>query len=92
MSTHRNKLFEAVLARISLGAVPMDGLYWFDPKWAAGAQPGKGTDRVAAGTQPGNEAGGHGAPVQGAAERGAAAQGAEAPDAAQAVARHAPRL
>jgi hypothetical protein len=32
MSTSRHSLFEAVLARISLGAVPMDGIYWFDPK------------------------------------------------------------
>ena len=25
-------LFQAILARISLGAVPVDGSYWFDPK------------------------------------------------------------
>ncbi len=37
MSTSKNSLFEAVLARISLGAVPMDGIYWFDPKAAAKA-------------------------------------------------------
>ena len=39
MSKSKHALFEAVLARMSLGAVPMDGVYWFDPKvmreWAA---------------------------------------------------------
>ena len=32
MSKAKHTLMEAVLARISLGAVPMDGVYWFDPK------------------------------------------------------------
>ena len=32
MNTHKRTLFQAVLARISLGAVPVDGSYWFDPK------------------------------------------------------------
>jgi hypothetical protein len=32
MNNHKQTLLEAVLARISLGAVPMDGIYWFDPK------------------------------------------------------------
>jgi hypothetical protein len=32
MNKSKHALFEAVLARMSLGAVPMDGLYWFDPK------------------------------------------------------------
>jgi hypothetical protein len=32
MNTHRQTLFQAVLARISFGAVPVDGTYWFDPK------------------------------------------------------------
>jgi hypothetical protein len=32
MSTSKHSLYEAVLARISLGAVPIDGIYWFDPK------------------------------------------------------------
>jgi DsbC/DsbD-like thiol-disulfide interchange protein len=32
MSTHKRTLFQAVLARISFGAVPVDGTYWFDPK------------------------------------------------------------
>jgi hypothetical protein len=32
MSKSKHTLFEAVLARMSLGAVPMDGIYWFDPK------------------------------------------------------------
>jgi hypothetical protein len=32
MNTPRHSLYEAVLARISLGAVPIDGIYWFDPK------------------------------------------------------------
>ena len=32
MSKSKQALVEAVLARISLGAVPMDGIYWFDPK------------------------------------------------------------
>jgi hypothetical protein len=32
MNTHKPTLFQAVLARISFGAVPVDGSYWFDPK------------------------------------------------------------
>jgi hypothetical protein len=32
MSKAKQTLFETVLARMSLGAVPMDGFYWFDPK------------------------------------------------------------
>ncbi len=32
MTKAKHTLFEAVLARMSLGAVPMDGVYWFDPK------------------------------------------------------------
>jgi hypothetical protein len=32
MNTHKQTLFRAILARISRGAVPMDGVYWFDPK------------------------------------------------------------
>jgi hypothetical protein len=28
----QHSLYEAVLARISLGAVPIDGIYWFDPR------------------------------------------------------------
>jgi hypothetical protein len=32
MSKAKHTLFETVLARMSLGAVPMDGIYWFDPK------------------------------------------------------------
>ena len=35
MNTSRQSRFEAVLARISLGAVPMDGIYWLDPKGSA---------------------------------------------------------
>lgn len=49
MSKTKATLLEAVLARMSLGAVPMDGLYWFDPnalreraqKSAASAQAGQ---------------------------------------------------
>jgi hypothetical protein len=32
MSKSKHTLIEAALARMSLGAVPMDGIYWFDPK------------------------------------------------------------
>jgi len=32
MSTRKHSLFQAVLARLTLGAVPVDGSYWFDPK------------------------------------------------------------
>ena len=35
MNTSRQSRFEAVLARISRGAVPMDGIYWLDPKGSA---------------------------------------------------------
>lgn len=32
MNTHRQTLFQAVLARLTFGAVPVDGSYWFDPR------------------------------------------------------------
>jgi hypothetical protein len=35
VNTRKHSLYEAVLARISLGAVPIDGIYWFDPKATA---------------------------------------------------------
>ena len=38
MSIHKQSLFQAILARISLGAVPVDGSYWFDPKDAGTAK------------------------------------------------------
>ena len=38
MNTGKQTLFQAVLARISLGAVPVDGAYWFDPKDGAAAK------------------------------------------------------
>jgi hypothetical protein len=34
MSNSKHTLAEAILTRMSLGAVPMDGVYWFDPKAA----------------------------------------------------------
>ena len=50
MYTHKPTLFQAVLARISFGAVPVDGSYWFDPKDAgiAGAVPEKSRKRAVA--------------------------------------------
>ena len=39
MNKHKQALFQAVLARISLGAIPVDGVYWFDPKDARAAAP-----------------------------------------------------
>ncbi|HEY3785110.1 MAG TPA: hypothetical protein VGL55_07520 [Steroidobacteraceae bacterium] len=32
MSVAKPSLFEAILARLSLGAIPVDGTHWFDPK------------------------------------------------------------
>ena len=32
MDNRKQALYQTMLARISLGAVPMDGLYWFDPR------------------------------------------------------------
>ena len=40
LNIHRQTLFQAVLARISFGAVPVDGSYWFDPKDAGLADAG----------------------------------------------------
>jgi hypothetical protein len=40
MNIHGQTLFQAVLARISFGAVPVDGSYWFDPKDAGIADAG----------------------------------------------------
>jgi len=36
MSTSKRSQFEAAMARISFGAVPIDGIFWLDPKVAAG--------------------------------------------------------
>ena len=35
MSTRFTSLFETILARLSFGAVPVDGVHWFDPRDAA---------------------------------------------------------
>jgi hypothetical protein len=43
VNTPKHSLYEAVLARISLGAVPIDGIYWFDPKAAVRADTSKQT-------------------------------------------------
>ncbi len=43
VNTRKHSLYEAVLARISLGAVPIDGIYWFDPKAAVRADTSKQT-------------------------------------------------
>jgi hypothetical protein len=37
MNTRKQKRYQAVLERLSFGAVPVDGIYWLDPKEAAGA-------------------------------------------------------
>jgi hypothetical protein len=44
MSTSKQSQFEAAMARISFGAVPIDGIYWLDPKMAAGARAAGVTD------------------------------------------------
>jgi hypothetical protein len=38
MSTSKQALIEAILTRISFGAVPVGGLYWLDPKVVAEVQ------------------------------------------------------
>ena len=38
MKTHKERLYQAVLERMSRGAVPMDGILWLDPKLATQAQ------------------------------------------------------
>jgi hypothetical protein len=50
MNIHKQRRFEAFVARISRGAVPIDGVYWLDPKDArvAGAMLSKSTKRAAA--------------------------------------------
>jgi hypothetical protein len=40
MNTHKQTLYQAFLGRISRGAVPMDGIYWIDPKDAGKADAG----------------------------------------------------
>jgi hypothetical protein len=32
MNIRRHSFFQAIFARLSLGAVPVDGSFWFDPK------------------------------------------------------------
>ena len=44
MSTSKHSQFEAAMERISFGAVPIDGIYWLDPKLAAGKQGADVTD------------------------------------------------
>jgi hypothetical protein len=39
MSIRRHALFEAILARLSFGAVPVDGIHWLDPRDAAAPKP-----------------------------------------------------
>ncbi len=62
MSTAKHPLFEATMARISLGAVPIDGIYWIDPKLAGGARatgvtdPGGSSKRVEVRTEAGEVA------------------------------------
>jgi hypothetical protein len=50
MNTHKQTRLEALVARMSRGAVPMDGIYWLDPKDArvAGAMLAKSPERAAA--------------------------------------------
>jgi len=36
MSVPRLSLFEIILARLSLGAAPVDGAYWFQPRKTSG--------------------------------------------------------
>jgi hypothetical protein len=50
MDTQKPTLFQAVLARISFGAVPVDGSHWCDPKDAgiADAETSKSPTRRAA--------------------------------------------
>jgi hypothetical protein len=37
MKMSRHTLTQTILARLSFGAVPLDGLYWFDPRDLAGS-------------------------------------------------------
>jgi len=45
MSKAKHTLIEAVLARMSLGAVPMDGIYWIDPKAVRAARERTGSEQ-----------------------------------------------
>jgi hypothetical protein len=39
MNIRTHSFFQAIFARISLGAVPVDGSFWFDPKRTGTANP-----------------------------------------------------
>jgi hypothetical protein len=39
MSARSHSLFQAILARISFGTVPVDGIHWFDPRDVAAPKP-----------------------------------------------------
>jgi hypothetical protein len=43
MSTRSQSLFQTILARLSFGAVPVDGVYWFDPRNAQAQKPRQST-------------------------------------------------
>ena len=38
MNTPKSSLFQAILARLSFGTVPVDGAYWFDPRHTGPAE------------------------------------------------------
>jgi hypothetical protein len=44
MTISKHSQFEAAMERISFGAVPIDGIFWLDPKVAAGRRANGGTD------------------------------------------------
>jgi hypothetical protein len=39
MSSHSHSLFQAILARLSFGAVPVDGVHWSDPREVKAPEP-----------------------------------------------------
>jgi hypothetical protein len=41
MNIRKSTFFQAIFARISLGAVPVDGSFWFDPKRTGTAKPAR---------------------------------------------------
>jgi hypothetical protein len=52
MDKRKQTLYETMLARISLGAVPVDGIYWFDPRSAREAAAARLSEAQAAKVAP----------------------------------------
>lgn len=57
MSSRKQTLAESILERISFGAVPMDGVYWLDPREARRAKVVRSAQVAQPSREQGNQSG-----------------------------------